>query len=317
MSACAVAPPARATASATRLALGEAVEAGPPHRAGDVDDELRRRRRRARGRARRPAATVAAPAPASVRPATTSSTRAPPRATSARRRETGREGMSRACRENRHGVAHALRADCVPIAASDDEVDELAGHDDRLPRLAAVQVRLHALATPAPARRAPPPPSVAGTCSRSRSLPFTCTTSSKVSRSSMRRVGHRPRLSHSRSPPSRSHSSSATCGANGWISETAVSAAKRAAGSSGVRRDLVDQLHHGGDRRVEGEAPADVVGDLRDRLVRLPRQRPVAASSTRGFVRLPRARRARAGRGSAAALDALRRATPCPGRPGP
>ena len=40
--------------------------------------------------------------------------------------------------------------------------------------------------------------------------------------------------SHSRSCPSRSHNSSAMCGAYGWISDTAVSAAKGAAGSSGA-----------------------------------------------------------------------------------
>ena len=35
----------------------------------------------------------------------------------------------------------------------------------------------------------------------------------------------------------------------------------------------VDQLHHGGDRRVEDEAATDVVAHLRDRLVRLAGQR--------------------------------------------
>ena len=46
-------------------------------------------------------------------------------------------------------------------------------------------------------------------------------------------VGHGD--SHSRSCPSRSQSSSATCGAYVWISETAVSVANRAAASSGAR----------------------------------------------------------------------------------
>ena len=41
--------------------------------------------------------------------------------------------------------------------------------------------------------------------------------------------------SQSRSCPSFSHSSSAMCGAYGWIRLTAVSAAKRAAGSAGSR----------------------------------------------------------------------------------
>ena len=39
--------------------------------------------------------------------------------------------------------------------------------------------------------------------------------------------------------------------------------------------DLVDELDHGGDRRVELEAPEDVVGDLGDRLVRAPDERAV------------------------------------------
>ena len=54
--------------------------------------------------------------------------------------------------------------------------------------------------------------------------------------------------------------------------------AKRAAGSSGAA-DLVDELHHRGDRRVEREAAVDVVGDLGDRLMRLARQRRVDAAT--------------------------------------
>ena len=51
-----------------------------------------------------------------------------------------------------------------------------------------------------------------------------------------RGIGLRPRLAPTAGLlPSRPHSSSATCGAYGWISETAVSVANRAAGSSGCR----------------------------------------------------------------------------------
>ena len=44
-----------------------------------------------------------------------------------------------------------------------------------------------------------------------------------------------------------------------------------------VAPELVDQLHHRGDRRVEDEPAPDVVGHPRDRLVRLARQRPGVA----------------------------------------
>src|SRR5919204_3461979 len=47
-------------------------------------------------------------------------------------------------------------------------------------------------------------------------------------------------------------------------------------GSDRVARQLIDQLHDCRDRRVELEAPFDVIGDLRDRLVCFPRQRRVA-----------------------------------------
>src|SRR4051812_19859576 len=40
-----------------------------------------------------------------------------------------------------------------------------------------------------------------------------------------------------------------------------------------LARDRVHELHHGGDRRVQREPATDVVRDLRDRLVRLPRER--------------------------------------------
>ena len=79
----------------------------------------------------------------------------------------------------------------------------------------------------------------------------------------------------------RAQSSSATCGAYGWISDTAVSAAKRARRIVRRLRELVHELHHRGDRRVEDEAAADVVGDARDRLVRLARERRVDGSPAR------------------------------------
>ena len=157
--------------------------------------------------------------------------------------------------------------------ALDDEVHELARDDDRLPDLLAVQVRLHPLATPARARPARPRTASAETSTRSRTRPFTWTTSSNVSRSSSARSASGHGCSHSRSCPSTSHSSSATCGAYGWISETAVSAAKRAPGAVGSSRQLVDELHHRRDRRVELKRRPMSSVTLRDRLVRLARQR--------------------------------------------
>src|SRR5205823_95560 len=66
--------------------------------------------------------------------------------------------------------------------------------------------------------------------------PLTCAASSKVSRSSMAGSADGHGCVHRRSRPSRCHSSSAMCGAYGWISETAVSAANRASGAA-VSRD--------------------------------------------------------------------------------
>ena len=48
------------------------------------------------------------------------------------------------------------------------------------------------------------------------------------------------------------------------------------AGRGGVVGQLVDQLHHRRDRRVELHPPADIVGDPLDRLVGLADERPVA-----------------------------------------
>src|SRR4029077_5705464 len=72
-----------------------------------------------------------------------------------------------------------------------------------------------------------------GTRNRSRTFPLTCTTSSNVSSSRHEGSACGHGASHRRSCPRRSHNSSATCGAYGWSSDTAVSAANRAAGSSG------------------------------------------------------------------------------------
>jgi hypothetical protein len=68
---------------------------------------------------------------------------------------------------------------------------------------------------------------------RSRTLPFTWITSWNVSRASSAGSATGHGSSQSRSLPSRCHSSSVTCGAQGWSSETAVSAAKRAPGAGG------------------------------------------------------------------------------------
>ena len=59
--------------------------------------------------------------------------------------------------------------------------------------------------------------------------------------------------------------------------------------SGGVVRapaDLVHELHDGRDRRVQREPAADVVGHLRDRLVRLPRQRSLDRLLRRRLLRL-------------------------------
>ena len=123
---------------------------------------------------------------------------------------------------------------------------------------------------------------------RSRTLPFTWRTSSIVSRCEQRLVGDRPRLSHSRSWPS------TPTAPRRRAARTAGSARRPSPRRSG-RRDRpapwtpFTKLHHGGDRRVEDEATADVVGDLGDRLVRLARER----YRRRGRGRLPRPPRAR------------------------
>ena len=49
----------------------------------------------------------------------------------------------------------------------------------------------------------------------------------------------------------------------------------------GLARDLVHELHHRRDRRIQREATADVVGHFRDRLVRLARERPGRCLHTR------------------------------------
>ena len=159
------------------------------------------------------------------------------------------------------------------FAGLDDEVDELAGHDDRLPGLAAVQVRAHALGGARQRDRAPPPRSTSATWTRSRSFPFTCTTTSTVSRSSSAGSASGHGCSQSRSCPSRCPQllGDVRCvrldQRHGRLGrEARVTAA-------GVAGELVDELHHGRDAGVEREAPADVVGHLRDRLVRLPCQR--------------------------------------------
>ncbi len=76
------------------------------------------------------------------------------------------------------------------------------------------------------------------------------------------------------------------CGAYGWTRLVAVSTANRAPGSAGLPPDLVDQLHHRRDGRVELEAPIDVVGDLRDRLVRLAHERRIGLRRARRSLEL-------------------------------
>ena len=127
-----------------------------------------------------------------------------------------------------------LRADFVKSAPRlDDDVDELVGHDDH-PLLVAVQVRPHLLGGPGTldqlgSRAAPPEPGSGRAPCRSPAAP------ARPCRAAAAARRRRATASvHSRSWPSIAHSSSATCGAYGWISETAVSAANRAAGSPGA-----------------------------------------------------------------------------------
>ena len=92
-------------------------------------------------------------------------------------------------------------------------------------------------------------------------------------------------------------------GANGNSSEAAVASAKRTAPGRRLaalgRRDLVEQLHHRGDRGVEGEAPGHVGRDLVDRPVRLAQEPLVVGVRACG--------RGPASSGSSSAASALRR----------
>ena len=181
----------------------------------------------------------------------------------------------------------------------DDDVDELVGHDDH-PPLLAVQVRLHLLgrprardqlvlraARPAPARGRAPCRSPAAT-------------SSTVVALEQRLVGDRPRRAPTAASwPSAPHSSSATCGAYGCSSETAVSAAKRAAGSSGAFDSSLTSSITAAigvlktkRRSMSSVTRAIVSCALRASGVSTPRRRRRAAPR-------PRARRARAGGRSA------------------
>src|ERR1044072_2737867 len=122
------------------------------------------------------------------------------------------------------------------------------------------------------------------TSTRSRTRPFTCSTSSNVSRRSWpssatghgcaqgrswRGAGAPPRLLPPPLLPERRPQ---------FLRDVRrVRLDQRDRGLGGEARarrgriapELVDQLHHRRNRRVEDEAAADVVGHLRDRLVRL------------------------------------------------
>ena len=248
------APPARRTASAILRAVAKPVETGSPDLAHDVNDESRTeqapprpaRAERRRLRARSP------PQPARGAAPPTRAARAPrphrPERSSGRRRSARSHGRRRTAhrwftpssreREIAPGAGRALR----------DEVDELAGHDHGPRKLGAVECGSTRSEARANATSSSSPMS-AGTCRRSRIFPFTCTTTSTVSTSSIDGSATGHGASHSRSCPSRDQSSSATCGAYGWISETTVSAAKRESRPARLARELVDELHHGGDRR--------------------------------------------------------------------
>ena len=249
-----VAPPARRTASAIAIR-----RAAGRDRAGEL--RLRRGRRGADAAGR--SATGSSGAAATSRLARRAA-RAKRWPTSASRasaaldddeRGRARDGDA-ACADaspgNASQVVHASVRDAQSVAELRgyvDEVDELARDDHRRPRLAAVRCALHALRGARQRDELVVARVRGGTCRRSRSFPFTCTTTSTVSSSSSAGSATGHGCSHSRSCPSRYQSSSATCGAYGWISETAVSAAKRASRPPRVARELVDELHHRRDRR--------------------------------------------------------------------
>ena len=155
------------------------------------------------------------------------------------------------------------------------------------------------------------------TSKRSRTLPFTCTTSSNVSRSRKRRIGLRPRVLPQALVPEPLPQ------LLGDVRRVRLDQAHRGLGGEArvrrgrVLRQLVDQLHHRGDRRVELEAALDVVGHPRDRRVGLARQRAAVTGARRSAARQPRARPATAGAGSGRCPRRRPRSTPCPGRPGP
>ena len=145
----------------------------------------------------------------------------------------------------------------------------------------------------APARAARPPRSSRPTRSRSRTLPFTCTT---ISTSSSTRSAGSATGQAVPQPPFAEHAPELLRHVRRVGLDQRDRGLGREAGGRvvGMPLDLVDELHHGGDRRVEREPAVDVVGHLRDRVVRLARQRAVARIA-RGRRPPARARCARAG----------------------
>ena len=215
-------------------------------------------------------------------------------------------------------IARARRPDDAAAGRErlHDEVDELVRHDERR----AAPARSGAPApsrTPSRARSAPSSGSPAATRIRSRTLPFTCTTSSISSRSSCDSSATGHGSAHSRSWPSSRPQ------LLGDVRRVRLDQRHRRLGREARRRvvgrlrQLVHELHHGRDRRVEDEPPLDVVGHLRDRLVRLARERRAGRDAGRLALELLVHDAPQPAAGSATCPRRPCPATPCPGRPGP
>ena len=115
-----------------------------------------------------------------------------------------------------------------------------------------------------------------------RNLPLTCTTMAIDGGLQCRGIDRRPGLIDQRGAdgPERATAHASTCGMMGESPSTAISKAScttlRSCGRA-LRKlgQCVQQLHGRGDRGVESAAAADIVGDLRQGLVRLAPQRPL------------------------------------------
>ncbi len=298
------------------LALGEPVETRATDRSGDVNDELRRCRRLL-GDERQPARRW----PSRPRPACARPPRGAARATAATdERPPARDVAGRACLERaretrRHGGCTRLCGESVPVSSQTTKFTSLPG-------------------TTIVFRGSPP---FRCACTRSDARASATSSSSPIVARHLEAVAqlsvhlqhdldglaleHRRVRDGPRVPPQAlaAEPLPELLGEMRRVGLDQRDGGLRGEAGGGVvgrAADLVDELHHRGDRGVEREAPVDVVGDLGDRLVRLARQRRVRRAR-RQASRPARAPPARAGSGSARRPRRPDRATPCPGRRGP